>query len=82
LYAYISDSLADVSDLWTLDCCMYTAAFALLKSRGRLKLHHPDKRKEPQNDEVSLLRADLVCVSNELFRMSVNLKNCTRKEEK
>ena len=77
----ISDYLRDISDLWTINCCVYTAAFVLLESRGRLKPAQSDDNKTSQKDEVSMVRSDLARVSNELFRMRVNLRNRTKKEE-
>ena len=77
----ILDSLTDSSDLWTLNCCVYTAAFVLLESRGRLKPHRPDERKETQKDELSMVRSDLASVSNELFRLKKNLRSRIKKEE-
>ena len=60
---------------------MYTAAYVLLESMGRLKCrpHQFDKQQKPLKDEVSLVRSDLARVSNELFRMRTNLRSRTKK---
>jgi len=78
----ILDSLTDSSDLWTLNCYVYTAAFVLLESRGKLKPHQPDERKETQKDELLMVRSNLACVSNELFWLKKNLRSCSIKEER
>ena len=55
----------------------------LLESMGKLKCgpYQFDKQQKPLKDEVSMVRADLAHVSNELFRMRTNLRSRTKKED-
>ena len=79
----ISNSVTDSSDLWILNCSVYTAAYVLLESMDKLKCgpYQFDKQQKPLKDEVSLVRSDLARVSNELFRMRTNLRSRTKKED-